>query len=235
MIHLIAGTQRSFTNAAVKIIAEASGLPVIKSRARDARFRESIDDESYKFNDGGLAEIEFCPTCSRSKIVALNAGRRFERDCDDVGCWSYYRTRPDALDGHVLKHHIAAPVWTLPEGDYRLLVLLRDYEETRQSWAAMGQNYSIPPEQHYLNVCGFFARAPVKHKVLAWAQDLFQESSLRRLDAWSRLAAMDWPIDPWKASDAVRPELNRFKRDGLDFGMPAVHPVDFTPPAWAGA
>jgi len=238
MIYVIAGTQRSFTNAAMKAVRASSDLQPVATPERYERFRGmDAGPGGYQFNDGELVELEFCDPCRRHEMLAMNrhrgGGKRVKRRaCENPGCWSYWLAR-GLPDGCLVKHHIESPVWprVMPK-TVTLLVLLRDYEEVRQSWAAMGQEYNVGPAEHYLNVCSFYDSAPTKRKTLAWAQHLFDPSSLKRYHYWTRLAQRGWPIDPMVASQTVKPELNRFQRHALVEGSPVR--AEVSPDAWAG-
>jgi len=218
-IYLVAGHRRSFTNAAVDCIWKGSGgkLRPLCDDVREEEYATRFDDDGYKFNDGRLFEMGRCPDCQHATWAAMNrGGYRMEAllpDCGSEGCWTTFRHHPEIAAGRLMKTHITIPYWWLPEWDYRLLVLMRDYEEIRQSWAAIGDELDKRPEQYYAAVGGFYAVAPVEKKILVWAQDAFGTSSLKNLNTWKRIRDEgDFPIDPKVAAGVVKPKLNRYRR-----------------------
>ena len=222
--YIVAAHQRSKSNAAIAAVEDAGPLSAWYTPSRHERFHKDLDDADYKFNDR-LRELQPCGACISNVVFWSTASPGEVPGCHDPHCLNNFIRHPWLGAGKVTKIHIDGMSWPLPlTVNYKLIVLLRDYEEVRQSWAAMGRTDMRPPGEYYEMVTGFYHNAPVpqRDKMLIWSRDLLGECSLTNYQTWLRVQAAGWPVDPAVAAATAKPEMNRFRREVLTEGIQHV-------------
>lgn len=189
MLSLVSGFMRSGTSMIMSCL-EAGGMDVVKSEQRD-KFGAAHSDQHYRVNPYGLYEPDI-------------------REMNEPG-W------PKQHDGKVLK--VVVP-WlrALSVHDYRVVFMLRDPEEIRQSYeAAFG---------------GKMKREAIERQTVEALDQLRNRRDVRTITtlnyrdvvddpilAFAKLRSDGWPIDGEAAASVVQPELCRFRREKLTVGI----------------
>jgi len=175
---------------------EAGGISVLRSAARDD-FARSMEDESYCVNPAGL----------------------YEMDPEDIAGLDWRANEGKAVKVLVPWLHL------LPAAEYRVVFMLRDCEESRQSLEAMsGRSYRPRASRQD-------ATRYIENKVVAALDTLRNRKDVSLLTlqyadvvadplaAMQRVKDAGWPIDVKAAAGVVRPELYRFRRENLVVGL----------------
>lgn len=187
-VYVVTGHPRSGTTMAMQI-AEAGGLPVVRSSRRDQRMAMLHNDEHYSMNADGLYEPP-------GRIVMHPAF-------------------PRMYAGHAVKLVVPMVRGRLAVGvPYRVLVMRRDAEEIRQSLeAALG--VCVPAdaiEQEVQEAIAVLrARRDVVSLVELWYRDVLADPA----GAIARLIDAGWPLQAAAAAAAVQPSRARFTREAL--------------------
>ena len=175
----------------------AGGMDLEFDPARD-EMNDQWGDESYRPNEGGFYELDS----------------------------ETYR-RPDfplPFKGKLIKGLFGA-LGRLPVHGYRIVIMLRDPEEIRQSYEAFfsktcplisGEPFSA---DSYWKAAGWWISQMKNRRDVELAVLNYRDVVLSPISAFSLLTAKGWPIDPGKAARIVNPDLCRFKKEELVPGL----------------
>lgn len=189
MLWLVSGFMRSGTSMMMSCL-EAGGMSVVKSAERE-QFGAAHSDEHYKVNAGGLYEPN-------------------PAEMNQPG-W------PKQHDGTALK--VVVP-WlrALSVHDYRVVFLLREFEEIRQSYeGAFGQK--LKREGIERQVTEGLAQLHNRRDVRTVTTLNYADVIANPLAAFNKLRSAGWPIDVEAAASLVNPELYRFRLERLTVGL----------------
>lgn len=185
MIDVVTGHPRSGTSMMMQALA-SGGLMPAHDTSRDA-ILDRTADASYRANPDSLYEIDFA-----------------HYDDEDF---------PSAYDGRLIKVFW----WGLSKLSsafvYRIVVMHRDAEERRQSFAAMSAG--LRRRWHATDgpvVIPLALNATVAHADYAAVV-------ANPLGFFHGLVGRGWPIDPVKAASVVDPARYRFRRELLTVGI----------------
>jgi len=189
MIYIVSGFMRSGTTMKMECM-EAGGMSVVKSESRD-QFGAAHNDEHYRVNPHGLYEPDL------TELRQLG--------------W------PKQHDGKVLK--VVVP-WlrALSVHEYRVVFMLRDFEEIRQSFeGAFGGR--LKRETIEQQVAEALAQLRNRRDVLTLTTLNYCDVVADPQRELSRLRAAGWPIDVEAAASVVNPDLYRFRLERLTVGI----------------
>ena len=190
MIYVVTGYMRTGTSMMMKCLG-AGGLELMYDELWDAR-NEKYGDEHYQPNRGGFYELSLVQMFSRT----------FVKD----------------TDGKLVKV-LRQAAFRLPEHEYRIVVMWRDPEESRQSYEALFDQPwplgDIPPEEFRASwerfVQALSDRSDMAVKTLNRRDVVFQPRGA--------LSSLGWPIDVDKAAAEVDPAQYRFRLERLTVGV----------------
>lgn len=186
MIYVVSGYMRSGTSMMMQCL-EAGGLPVAYSHQRNI-LNDRCSDEHYKPNPKGL----------------------YEPADSEIGKHGW----PRGHDGKAIK--VVAPLLRhLSVHEYRVVFMLRNPEEIRQSYkAAFRGNVTCEQIEHCQQS---------SLELLHNRRDVLTVTELQYADVVADpLAAiykLNWPIDNVRAAEAVQPDLYRFRPERLTVGL----------------
>ncbi len=188
--YIVSGFMRSGTSMMMRALAEGGLTPVI-NKNRDI-MNLQWGDADYTPNESGFYEL------SHAQYNELGFPARYEGRLIKV------------LFGGIPK---------LCAGDYKIVFMLRDPEEIRQSYEAFfgRQAPSVLEEYHKLiDYClGILeVRKDCQYEVIE-----YKDVVANPLHFFYKLSASGWKIDPIKASTVVDPSLFRFRRERLVEGI----------------
>lgn len=170
----------------------AGGLEAAYDKRRNEHIA-SLGDDQYSPNPSGVFEISFA-----------------EYDQPDFPL--SYREK--------LIKVFADGIYNLAQHEYKIVFMLRDPEEIRQSYEAMlsslsERRYRLRDYQAKTQRClAYLAQRPdVQHVVLNYRDVVFNP-----LRWFSFLRGAGWPIDTERAARVVDPKLYRFRREILAIG-----------------
>ena len=190
MIYVVTGYMRTGTSMMMQCL-ETGGLETVFSSGREV-MNEMHGDERYQPNAGGFYELDFNQLC----------GPHFIRD----------------TEGKLVKVLRQAAL-RLPEHNYRVVVMWRHPEESRQSFEAFfNRRWPLGdiPEEEFRASWERFVEA------LRGREDM-EVSTLEYRDVVEHpvesFASLGWPIDVEKAAAIVDPAQYRFRLERLTVGI----------------
>lgn len=223
-IYVVAGSMRSLTTGVINALVAGGSFVPMYTPGRTECMSAKFDYDGYEYNGGQeLYELETCDVC------------RDGGACGEESCFGTFVRVSDAYAGRLMKYVVAGkvpvPRWMMPHADcgYRILFLVREYEEVRQSAGAM-----VSGDGTTRGVFPFGSRAQYNAAIYGALTDAIGKADDVRIVP-SRYIADDplrefyllersgWPIDPEKAAAAIDPSKFRFRAEGLEPGIP-VHP-----------
>jgi hypothetical protein len=193
MIYIVSGWIRHGTSMMMHCL-EAGGMKAAYDRERDSRMNSRLGDEHYQPNPDGFME--------------LSAEQYKSGDF------------PKAYEGMVVKCLRSGPL-RLPAGDYMVIYMRRDGEETRQSAQAIFST-SFPEEfaetvnRETSIISGILKQRRDCQVKEVWYRSLVDEDPL---PIFEDLAEGGWPIEPSLAATVVDPKKCRFKIEDLEIGV----------------
>lgn len=188
--YVVSGYMRSGTSMMMQALT-AGGLDPAFNAMRNG-MNEEFGDNEYKPNGNGFYEL------SREQYSEIDF--------------------PEAHKGKLVKC-LYGGVNTIKAGDYKIVFMLRDYEEIRQSFEAFFDRApSLNEEDHKITIAKTIGmleqRRDVDLTVLNY-RDVVREPYIH----FDLLKRKGWGIDPLKAAAIVNPELLRFKIEDLEVGI----------------
>lgn len=190
MIYVVSGYMRTGTSMMMQGL-EAGGLEAAFNPIRD-KMNDQYGDEHYKPNPGGFYEFH---------------RKEFKQ-------YGFPRMYP----GKLIKC-LFGGLWKFPVDDYKIVFMMRDPEEIRQSFEAFfGNKMSGLPEK-YSTIMQDAIDMLNNRKDTALDVFQYREVVTDSLKHFSLLAEHGWPIDVQKAVDTVNPKLCRFRREILTDGI----------------
>ena len=190
-IYIISGFMRSGTSMMMRAL-EAGGLTAVFNPNRD-RMKEVYGDDKYVPNPA-FYEL------SRSEYLRYGFPRGYE--------------------GKLIKCLWGGLPKLVVVGDYRVVFMLRDPEEIRQSYEAFF-DAEAPMEvlNNYRQVMQDSIGLLNNRKDTAVEVFQYRQVVKAPLPHFERLAQAGWPIDPVRAAAVVDPELCRFRLENLTTGI----------------
>jgi len=171
----------------------AGGIPAIRDTARD-RLIEVTSDETYQLNPESLYET--------SPQVSVEL-----------------RYHPERFHGKLIKTMNRNVVWLAP-AEYRIVFMLRNWEEVRQSHnAGLGNLPALRDEEEYENKMELTVGILEQRRDIAVTALQYRGVIADPLGTFERLRDLGWPIDSEKAAAEVDPSLCRFKVENLTAGV----------------
>jgi len=191
MIHIVSGFMRSGTSCMMAALI-AGGMQAAWSEDRD-RVAHSRSDGQYHPNKGGLYEVPL------SEYQGVGFPLQYRGKLIKVMAWG--------LDGLAVN----------PQG-YRVVLMMRDPEEIRQSYEAFfDQPLRMPWFTEYTERMERAVKL-VRNRNDVLSVDVMQYRDLVT-NPQAELAMLDWPIDVKAAAATVDPVQCRFKREQLTVGI----------------
>lgn len=188
MIYVVSGFPRTGTSMMMQCLSAGGLIPAY------AEHRERLNkhgDAHYKPNRGGFYEVGLDQYGSPGWPLQYQ-GRLIK-----VMCWG--------LDS-----------MSVNPDRYRVVLMMRDPEEIRQSYdAAFGQRANVPPDYWARMEC-LAERMRNRRDVEAVGVFRYREVVDNPADAFAKV---DWPIDCEAAAAAVKPDQCRFRRELLTEGI----------------
>jgi hypothetical protein len=189
--YIVSGYMRSGTSMMMQALS-VGGLEPESHKSRE-HMNQQFGDKEYKPNDGGFYEL------SRQQYQAIGF--------------------PKAHEGKLIKclyggvHRIAA-------GDYKIVYMLRDYEEIRQSYEAFFDVLpNLQTEEQYNEVMNITIGILEQRKDVNLTVLNYRDVVENPVSAFIKLKNRGWNIDPYKAAKVVDPELCRFRKELLEVGI----------------
>ena len=196
-IFMVTGFMRSGTSMMMKALG-AGGMPLAYEPKRD-EMNQRFGDSDYQPNEGGFYEME-----------------RETYQHPDF---------PLPFKGRLIKGLVGC-LQRLPVAKYKIVMMMRDPEEIRQSYEAFfnkpcpniggrkftNKNYQKAIEEHIEQIDN---RLDAEVLIVNYREVVEDpEKRFRFLLNWGR-----WPIDPIKAAAVVNPDKCRFRRENLEDGI----------------
>ena len=179
---------RSGTSMMMKALSEGGLDPVMNLKRNELNIK--FGDEHFTPNKGGFYELE------RNQMQQFDFPRPYE--------------------GKLIKVLYGGLRFLAP-GDYKIVLMLRNPEEIRQSYHAFFSS-DVTFNQYDNNI--------QQTKELIQVRTDFHATELNYRDvvdnpkeAFNLLASNGWPIDVDRATAVVDPELCRFKLEELEIGI----------------
>lgn len=191
MIYVVTGFMRSGTSMMMGCL-KAGGLPIVADDARDAWARE-YNDTRYSNNPRGLYEPR-------------------QHDMREPGF-------PRQHDGYAVKLVIPY-LQFMAVHEYRVVMLLRDPEEIRQSYYAAFRARLSPdfPTKYPRIVDEAVQTLHNRKDVVSLHTFQLREFWHQNTTPFRTLIEAGWPIDPLKAAQYEDTSLNRFRIESLVVG-----------------
>lgn len=191
MIHVVSGFMRSGTSAMMSALI-AGGMAAAYSTDRN-KLADSRSDAHYHPNRSGLYEVPLV------EYGGVNFPLQYQGKLIKVMSWG--------LDGMAVN----------PQG-YRVVLMMRDPEEIRQSYEAFfDQPLRVPWFAQYAE------RMDRAVKMLRNRNDVLSVNVMQYRDLVENplpeLAMLDWPIDVKAAAKTIDPLQCRFRRELLTVGI----------------
>lgn len=190
--YIVSGYMRSGTSVMMKALV-AGGLEAVWDTKRDQKMIDPNSDEQYRVNES-LYELA---------------------DAD------YARPGfPNQYQGKLIKVLWGWALLMSP-GDYRVVFMLREPEEIRQSYrgAFGGRPHPLWGSDFYRWAMASTIRAlHRRHDVqitLIWLRRLIDDP----LGQFQRLREQGWPIEVFAAAETIDPELYRYRAEELEVGI----------------
>jgi len=164
---------------------------------------------------GGM-EIDYCPIREKNMKVVLSDGTYIaNEEFLEVALGEYNEINfPLQYDGKLITvFHWG--IGKLASHKYRIVFMLREYEEINESWNRMKNDLVKIP----LTKGQYYQRMSETLKIMHERPDidylifLYEEVVKNPLKHFEILKAKRWPIDPYKASEIVNDELHRVKME----------------------
>jgi hypothetical protein len=188
--YIVSGFMRSGTSMMMRALSEG-GLEAVVNKNRD-QMNQQWGDEYYQPNGAGFYELE------RKDYAELNFPKKYE--------------------GKLIKV-LYGGLSRICAGDYKIVFMVRDPEEIRQSYEAFFN--TSPPEvlKNYDKMVEYSIgimemRKDIQFEVINY-RDVIEDS----LGTFDNLYELGWEINPEKAATVVDPELFRFRREILTEGI----------------
>lgn len=232
---------RSLTTGVLNALVAGGSFVPMYTPGRAERMAAKFDYDGFEYNGGQeLYELETCAECKTGG------------HCERESCFGTFASYPDTYAGRLMKRIVgtpdlgpwqagdyasmptverlaANPWWTLPPAEcgYKVLFLIREYEEARQSAAAMisadGTTRAVFPfanRAHYnAIVYGALTDALAKADVSVVASRYMADDPLRE---FSLLRERGWPIDPAKCADVIDRDKFHYRVEELERGIPVA-------------
>jgi hypothetical protein len=192
MIYVVSGFPRTGTSMMMRCL-EAGGLTPAFSSDRERGFM-TLGDDHYHPNQGGFHEVR----------LAEYGSPGFPLD---------YQDRLIKVLAWGLDSMAANP------GGYRIVLMLRDPEEIRQSYeAAFGKGFNLPPD-YWRRMEAVEARMRNRKDVHAVSVFAYRSVVGDPRFAFDQLAAEGWPVAVEAAVNVVDPAQCRFRKEWLVEGI----------------
>lgn len=189
-IYIVSGYMRTGTSMMMKAL-EAGGMKPVFSDSRE-KMNERFGDKHYKPNPQGFYEL----SKEELKIPRFPLNHK----------------------GKLVKL-LWGIVWKFPVHDYKVVFMMRNPEEIRQSYEAGfgGQ----PPDSHksYKEIMKDTINVLENRRDTIVDTFQFREVVADPLKHFKRLKKSGWPIDVKKAIKVIDPSQVRFKIEELDTGV----------------
>lgn len=188
--YVVSGFMRTGTSMMMKAL-EAGGLKTAYNKARDAMNTQQGDND-YQPNEGGFYEL------TRQEYLSPDF--------------------PMNIDGNLFKC-LSGGMPRLPNGKYKIVFMMRDPEEIRQSFEAFFHGSKLPNIQNYHKmmerVLGIMdVRTDMDVTVFQY-RDVLADP----IKHFTQLKEAGWPIDAQKAATIVEPTKCRFRKELLIPGV----------------
>ena len=199
MIHVVSGYMRSGTSMMMKALVAGSSLVPEVDKRRDDHFEQYASD-GYHPNPNGFYEFT-------------------EKE-------SHLPHFPRQFDGKLIKCLLQRAV-AMSAGEYRVLVMLRDPEEIRQSLQAFfGDKCKLMPATHDFTHPEYHAFTEEAIGILNQRRDMnvtvlnYRDVIENPIDAfWKLKIRGGWQIDPHKCAATIDPSQYRFRKELLTEGI----------------
>jgi len=190
MIYIVSGYMRTGTSMMMRAL-EAGGLDAVKNPTRE-KMNDQYGDKDYKPNPGGFYELQ------RREYMQFGFPRMYE--------------------GKLIKC-LHGGLWRMVVGDYKIVFMMRDTEEIRQSYEAFFGNKLPPTFEKYEEIMQ--DSIDMLKNRLDTQIDVFQYREVIKdpMKHFNTLKNQGWPIDTDKAISVIDPSLLRFKREDLTIGI----------------
>lgn len=187
---IVSGYMRTGTSMMMRALV-AGGLAPIYNKARD-RMNRQYGDKHYQPNKDGFYEL------SRQEYRQFGFPRMYQ--------------------GKLLKCMYGG-LWQMVVGDYKVVFMMRDPEEIRQSFEAFFSRPLPPMFKRYKEVMGDTIEMLKNRKDTQVDIFEYREVISDPLRHFKLLKAHGWPIDIIRAAKIVDPKKIRFKKENLTIGI----------------
>lgn len=184
--YIVSGYMRTGTSMMMKCIMEASDLEACYDEEREF-LNERYGDDYYLPNPGGFFEL------ARKKVLRIGFPRDFQ--------------------GKLIKV-LYGELMSLVAGDYKIVFMMRDKEEIRQSYETFFKMGSPQSLEHYDELMkDTIERAAIRRDVDI-VQFNYSDVINHPKQKFQTLYDHGWPINVRKAATLVDPQLYRFRNVG---------------------
>jgi hypothetical protein len=191
-LYVVSGFMRTGTSMIMRALHLGGLVPVMK-KSRDV-MKNKFSDEHYDPNVGGLYELE-------------------PQDYKSFGF-------PKQFEGKLIKAlNYGVPRMSVMEHGIRVIFMMRDPEEIRQSYLAFFGVQLTNIAQYKRNMSDIIERIRNRKDVLSLSIFQYRDVVSNPVQHFQILKDVGWPIDPCKSASVVNPELCRFKVENLTVGI----------------
>jgi len=102
---------------------------------------------------------------------------------------------------------------------YKIVFMMRDPEEIRQSYEAFFDGKAPPTLKQYPRIMRRVKGILGQRRDVDLTEFQYRDVVEEPLQHFQLLADAGWPIDPFRAAEVVDPDLCRFRKEALEIGI----------------
>jgi len=187
--YVVSGYMRTGTSMMMKAL-ETGGLEAVRSDKRD-KMNDRFGDKDYKPNPNGFYEIERMRKVRQDDFMEKQKGKLIKVMFNDV--------------------------LNLPIRNYKIVFMLRNKEEVRQSFEAFFQRKF--PTVKYNELMKYIIEHLENRKDIQLVVLSYRDVIDNPNKEFQKLKDDDWKIDVEECVSVVKPELCRFRLENLTIGI----------------